>query len=98
MSAFAIDLATGTPSLAVSTTGASINSTDTQPVAITIDPALGRFVYTANFLGNSISGFRLDPNAGSLSVAQATPFPSNPKPTAIVTIPHGSHSLQAVTP
>jgi 6-phosphogluconolactonase (cycloisomerase 2 family) len=98
VSAFAIDLATGTPSLAVSTTGASINSTDTQPVAITIDPALGRFVYTANFLGNSISGFRLDPNAGSLSVAQATPFPSNPKPTAIVTIPHGNHSLQAVTP
>ena len=98
VSAFAIDLATGTPSLAVSTTGASINSTDTQPVAITIDPALGRFVYTANFLGNSISGFRLDPNAGSLSLAQATPFPSNPKPTAIVTIPHGNHSLQAVTP
>jgi 6-phosphogluconolactonase len=98
VSAFAIDLATGTPSLAVSTTGASINSTDTQPVAITIDPALGRFVYTANFLGNSISGFRLDPNAGSLSLAQATPFPSNPKPTAIVTIPHGNHSLQSVTP
>ena len=98
VSAYVIDLATGTPSAAINTTGSQINSTDTQPVAIVVDPALGRFVYTANFLGNSISGFRLDPNAGSLTSAQATPFPSLAKPTAIVCIPHGNHSFQVVTP
>ena len=99
VSAYVIDLATGTPSAAVNVTGSSINSTDTQPVSIVVDPALGRYVYTANFLGNSISGFRLDPNAGSLSSAQATPFPSKqPKPTAIACIPHGNHSTQFVTP
>ena len=98
VSAFTIDLATGTPSAAVNVTGASINSTDTQPEAIVVDPALGRFVYTANFLGNSISGFRLDPNAGSLTPAQATPFPSGPKPTAIAAVPHGNHSTQATFP
>ena len=98
VSAYAIDLATGTPSAAVNTTGSSINSTDTQPVSIVVDPALGRFVYTANFLGNSISGFRLDPNAGSLSLSQATPYPTGPKPTAIACIPHGNHSIQSVTP
>ena len=99
VSAYVIDLATGTPSAAVSVTGSSINSTDTEPVSIVVDPALGRYVYTANFLGNSVSGFRLDPNAGSLSSAQATPFPSKqPKPTAITCIPHGNHSTQFVAP
>jgi 6-phosphogluconolactonase (cycloisomerase 2 family) len=98
VSAFAIDLSTGTPSAAVNATGSSTNSTDTQPNAITIDPALGRYVYTANYLGNSVSGFRLDPNAGSLTLSQATPYPTGPKPTAIVCIPHGNHSLQSVTP
>jgi len=99
VSAYIIDLATGTPSAAVNVSGASINATDTQPVSIVVDPALGRYVYTANQLGNSISGFRLDPNAGSLKAAQATPYPTKePRPTAIVSIPHGNHATQSVTP
>ncbi len=99
VSAYVIDLATGTPSAAVNVTGASINATDTQPVSIAVDPALGRYVYTANLLGNTISGFRLDPNAGSLSPSQATPYPTkDPKPTAIACVPHGNHSTQSVTP
>ena len=98
VSAYIIDLATGTPSAAVNVSGASINATDTQPVSIVVEPALGRYVYTANFLGDSVSGFRLDPNAGSLQPAQATPYPSGPKPTAIVSIPHGNHATQAVFP
>jgi 6-phosphogluconolactonase len=99
VSAYVIDLATGTPSSAVNVTGAAINQTDTQPVSIAVDPALGRYVYTSNVLGNSISGFRIDPNAGSLQPSQATPYPSKEsKPTAIVSIPHGNHSTQAVFP
>jgi YVTN family beta-propeller protein len=98
VSAYIIDLATGTPSAAVNVTGSSINATDTQPISIIVEPALGRYVYTANFLGNSISGFRLDPNAGSLKQSQATPYPTGPKPTAIVAIPHGNHSIQNVVP
>src|SRR5205085_11125564 len=80
VSAYVIALATGTPSSAVTLTGASINTTDTQPVSIVVDPALGRYVYTANFLGNSVSGFRIDPNAGSLQPSQSTPYPSGSKP------------------
>ena len=53
VSAYVIDLSTGTPSAAVNPTGSATNSTDTQPVSIAVDPALGRFVYTANYLGNS---------------------------------------------
>jgi 6-phosphogluconolactonase len=101
VNAYVIALGDGTPSAAVNVTGAAINSTDTTPVSIVVDPALARYVYTANNLGNSVSGFRIDPNAGSLSPAQATPYPSGQalqKPTAIVSIPHGNHSTQAVTP
>jgi 6-phosphogluconolactonase len=98
VSAYVIDLSTGTPSAAVNPTGSSTNSTDTEPLSVAVDPALGRFVYTANYLGNSVSGFRLDPNAGNLSPTQATPYPSDQKPTAILIVPHGNHSTQSVTP
>jgi 6-phosphogluconolactonase (cycloisomerase 2 family) len=96
VSAYVIDLSTGTPSAAANATGPQTNVTDTQPVAIVVDPALGRFVFTANYLGNSVSGFRLDPNAGTLAETQATPYPTGPKPTALVTVPHGNHSTQWV--
>jgi 6-phosphogluconolactonase len=98
VSAFAINLATGIPSAVVNVTGAQVNSSDTQPVAVAVDPALGRYVYTANFLGSSISGFRLNPNTGSLDATQATPYPSESKPRALVIVPHGNHSLQATAP
>ncbi len=98
VSAYAIDLATGIPSLAINTTGSQTNNTDTQPVSIVVDPALGRFVFTANFLGNSLSGFRLNPNTGTLAQTQATPYPSLNHPTAVACIPHGNHSLETTTP
>jgi 6-phosphogluconolactonase len=98
VSAFVIDLPTGTPSAAVNTTGSQTNATDTQPVSVAVDPALGRYVYTANFLGNSISGFRLDPTAGTLKQTQATPYPVGIHPTAVALVPHGNHAIQTVTP
>ncbi len=98
VSAYVIDLTTGTPSAAVNVTGSALNSTDTQPVAILVDAALGRFIYTANHLGNSVSGFRLDANTGALTATQATPYPTGDAPTAVASVPHGSHSLQSVTP
>jgi len=98
VSAYAISLADGTPTAAVNVAGVAANYTDTQPVAIAIDPALGRFVYTANFLGNSLSGFHLDPNSGSLTSTQSTPYPTGFKPSALAILPHGNHSTQFVTP
>ena len=95
---YTIALATGTPSALVNSNASIVYATDTQPVAITVDPALGRFVYTANRLGNSISGFRLNPDTGVLTLTQATPYPTGAQPTALVTIPHGNHSIQAVFP
>ena len=95
---YTIALSTGAPSAVVNTTSNAPNSTDTQPVAITVDPALGRFVYTVNHLGNSVSGFRLNPNTGVVTETQATPYPTGAKPTALAIVPHGNHSVQSVTP
>jgi 6-phosphogluconolactonase (cycloisomerase 2 family) len=98
VSAWSIDLATGTPTGTANVVGSAANSTDTQPVSLVVDPALGRCVYTANHLGNSVSGFRLDPDNGSLSTTQATPYPTGSQPTAVTAVPHGNYSVQSVTP
>jgi 6-phosphogluconolactonase (cycloisomerase 2 family) len=96
VTSFAIDLPSGTPSVAVNVSGTSVNSTDTDPVAIASDPALGRYVYTANYLGNSLSGFRMDSTSGALTATQAVPYPSGQEPTALVIIPHGNHASTTV--
>ena len=100
VSAYSIALQTGTPSTVVNTssTSSTVNTTDTEPVAVIVDPALGRFVYTANYLGNSVSGFRLNPNNGVLAPTQATPYPTGANPAAVAAVPHGSHAVQIVTP
>jgi 6-phosphogluconolactonase (cycloisomerase 2 family) len=98
VSAYDISLPTGTPSAAVNTTGSTTNSTGTEPVAILVDPAYGRFVYTANFLDNSVSGFELNASTGTLTAAQSTPYPTVGQPAALVAIPHGNHSVEVDQP
>ena len=65
-------------------------ATDTQPVAIGIDPSLNQYLYTANFLANTVSGFQVSSTSGTLFNAQQSPFTSNANPTALAAIPHGS--------
>jgi 6-phosphogluconolactonase len=67
----------------------STYATDTQPVAITVDPKHVGFLYTVNFLGNSLSGYQIDANSGGLIPTQRTPYVSSVQPTAIAGIPHG---------
>jgi 6-phosphogluconolactonase len=98
VSAYAIATQTGTPSAAVNTTGAAANTTQTEPVAVLVDVAFGRYVYAANFLDNSVSGFQINPSTGTLSPAQSTPFPSVGGPVALASVPHGNHSINVVQP
>jgi 6-phosphogluconolactonase len=65
-------------------------TTGSQPVAVGIDPSKNEFVYTANFLGNTVSGFAVDANNGSLLNSQGSPYVSSALPTAVAAIPHGS--------
>jgi len=64
-------------------------ATGTQPVAIGIDPSLNEYIYTANFLGNTVSGFQLNPGTGALLNSQFSPSGANANPTAVAAIPHG---------
>jgi 6-phosphogluconolactonase len=68
--------------------GLGTYTTGTQPVAIGIDPNLNKFVYTANFLGNNVSGFQLDFTDGSLLNSQFSPSAANANPTAVAAITH----------
>jgi len=94
VSAYSIDFPTGTPTAAVNTSGQATNSTGTSPVAILVDPGFGRYVYTANFLDNSLTGFQLNSSTGTLTTAQNGPYPTVGQPAALAMIPHGNHSIQ----
>jgi 6-phosphogluconolactonase (cycloisomerase 2 family) len=99
VSSYEITQATGTPTVSVNASGSSNNSTDTEPLAVVVDPALGRFVFTANHLGNSISGFFLNQTSGALvHPTEATPYITDENPVTLVAIPHGNHATQSVTP
>lgn len=63
-------------------------TTGTQPVAIGIDPSRNQYMYTANFLGGTVSGFQINPADGTLLISQFSPFKSNAQPTAVAAIPH----------
>jgi len=93
VSAYSISLPTGTPTADVGISGTAGTTTDTDPVSVIVDPAEGVFVYTANYLGNSVSGFRLNPSDGTIDQTQATPYPTGANPTALIAVPHGNHAL-----
>ncbi len=63
-------------------------ATGLQPVAVGIDPSTEHFLYTINFLDNTVSGFDLNTTSGVLLDSQNSPFPSNDQPTAVAAIPH----------
>jgi 6-phosphogluconolactonase (cycloisomerase 2 family) len=63
-----------------------------QPVAVGIDPSTHHFLYTVNFLGNTVSGtvsgFELSPTDGTLVNSQNSPYTANALPTAVAAISH----------
>ena len=63
-------------------------ATGLQPVAIGIDPSTNHFLYTANFLDNTVSGFELSTTAGTLLDSQFSPYATNAQPIAVAAIPH----------
>ena len=67
-----------------------VYTTGVQPVAIGIDPSLNQYLYTANFLGDTVSGFQINMTNGTLLNSQFSPYKSNALPTAVAAIPHGS--------
>jgi len=95
VSAFSINTADG------SLSGAGLTgnfSTSTGPTCVTIDPALGIYLFTSNYLDSSISGGQLSPNTGNLTAIVNTPFPSGTLPSCIISVTNGSHASSIVNP
>ncbi|HKN19813.1 MAG TPA: hypothetical protein VJX73_00270 [Terracidiphilus sp.] len=63
-------------------------ATGLQPVAIGIDPSTNHFLFTVNFLDNTVSDFELSTTAGTLLDAQFSPFATSAQPVAAAAIPH----------
>lgn len=93
VSPYALDTATGTPA---GSQGTGTNSTATNPTCVTIEPALGIYLYTSNNGDQSITGLQLDPHNGSLKAIQNTPFHASSLPTCVVAVGNGSHATQVV--
>jgi len=95
VSAYTIDRANGN---ATQISGAGTYSVDTGPTCILIEPAEARFVYTTNFLGNTVSGLSLNPATGALAAVQNTPFKATGQPTCSAAITHGNHAIEVIEP
>ena len=94
VSGYALNVQTGQPS---GLSGSSNSSaTDPGPAAVIVENSIGRYVYTANFIGNSVSSLFLDPNAGTTHPGQNTPFPGTAKATAVTAVKHGDHNTQQI--
>ena len=95
LGAYVIDPATGAPSGSV---GSGAVHVGTGPTCVTIEPALGIYLFTSNSLDNSISGEQLDPHNGGLKTVQNTPFNTAGQPTCAVAAANGTHASQVVQP
>lgn len=91
LSAFAIDTATGTLSASAGSTSVQ---TDTGPTCVSIEPALGIYLYTTNTLASTITALQLNPSTGSLKNVQNTPFTTSALPSCLTTVANGDHATQ----
>ena len=64
------------------------------PTAVYVEPSNGRYVYTSDFVDNTVVGASLNPNTGALTGVQNSPFPASGEPTSITAVTHGSHSTE----
>ncbi len=95
VSAYTIDRGTGNATQIAGTTAYSV---DAGPTFVLIEPAEARFVYTSNFLGDTVSGLALNPATGALTAVQNSPFKAAGQPTGIAAVTHGNHSIEIIQP
>ena len=53
-----------------------------------IDPSTNHFLFTLNFLENTVSDFELSTTNGTLLDAQGSPYVTDAQPTAVTAVPH----------
>ena len=93
VTAYSIDQATGNLSGSV---GSGAVGVRTNPSCVTIEPALGIYLYTSNSGDTTISALQLSPNNGTLKDVQNTPYPASALPSCLVAVANGQHATQVV--
>jgi DNA-binding beta-propeller fold protein YncE len=78
--------------------GTGATSVATGPTCVTVEPGLGKYVYTSNLIDNSISGLVLNQNTGTLTAIPNTPFPTSSQPSCVTSVANGSHARSVVNP
>ncbi|HVG28046.1 MAG TPA: beta-propeller fold lactonase family protein [Acidobacteriaceae bacterium] len=97
LTSFTIDVASGNLSAVASSTAGNF-TTGPRPTCVTIEPALGTYIYTSNLLDGTISAGKLNPNTGAISGVQNSPFTVSALPSCIISVPNGEHSIQLANP
>lgn len=81
---------------ALSAAGGSGVATGTGPTCVTIENALGIYLYTSNFLDNTVTGLQLNPATGALVRIINTPFPAAAQPSCAAAVANGTHATQLI--
>jgi 6-phosphogluconolactonase len=92
---YAIDPGSGNPAGVVGTGNLTVA---TGPTCVTVEPALGIYLYTSNRLDGSVSGAQLNPNNGGLQAIENTPFSANAQLSCVASAANGQHASSLVTP
>ncbi len=93
VSAFAINVSTGALSSVAGAAGATVTA---GPTCVTIDPALGIYLYTSDNVDGYVYGEQLNPHTGALTGIQGTKFAADSLPTCAVAVGNGAHASQIV--
>jgi 6-phosphogluconolactonase len=90
ISAYAIAPATGALSAAAGTGSATPSTQGTGPTCVTVENALGKYLYTSNFLSNNVTGMQLDSATGALTYIRNNPFNASAGPSCAAAIANGN--------
>ena len=90
---------------AINQSGGSLSATSSGKVTVegtgtncvTIENALGIYLYATNFISGSVSGLQLNATTGTLSKIRNSPYPTSAAPTCAAAIANGTHATQLVT-
>jgi len=92
---YAIDQASGNPTGVVGTGNSVVG---TGPTCVTVEPALGIYLYTSNRLAGTITGAQLDPHNGGLVAVQNSPFDASAQLSCVASAANGQHASSLVNP
>jgi 6-phosphogluconolactonase len=91
VSAFAIDPTTR----ALNAVAGSPYTAGADSISIVTDPA-GKFVYVANYGGNSVSAYAINSISGVLKEVTGSPFTAGANPSSVAVDPTGRFALSPV--